>query len=308
MREIRAALTRRHLRRAVALAFLAAAAAGFVTAPAEAGSSTHSKTTPGDKQAGEQAKPEAATSGESASAEAPDSDAPKSKTAKAESATEDTAGAPSDSAQEGALGALGGEWETDTTIRPEAEEAEISDEEALEVVEKVNTYFNELDKFKSEFVQTDANNEQKSGEFYFKRPGKVRFDYNRPSRLKIISDGEYLAVENHDLNTSDRYSLDSTPFKLLLREEVDLLRDARVLAIDKGENVLILTLEDKTGESPGKIRLFFRTDPELKLASWIITDAQGLNTRVDLESIERDVELSANLFEFSDIALPKFNR
>ncbi|MFP3920780.1 MAG: LolA family protein [Dichotomicrobium sp.] len=295
---------RRHSGRAVALALLAVAAANFVAAPAEAGSSTHAKTTPGD----EQAKRDDAGSGDSAAAEAPDSDEPKSKTAKAESAAEDSASTSSDPAQEGALGALGGDWETDTTIRPEAEEEEISDEEALEVVEKINTYFNELDKFKSEFAQTDANNEQKSGEFYFKRPGKVRFDYRRPSRLKIISDGEYLAVENHDLKTSDRYSLDSTPFKLLLSEEVDLLEDARVLAIDKGDDVLILTLEDKTGESPGKIRLFFRTDPELRLASWIITDAQGLNTRVDLESIERDVELSAKLFEFSDIALPTFNR
>jgi len=86
------------------------------------------------------------------------------------------------------------------------------------------------------------------------------------------------------------------------------LRDARILAIDRGEDVLILTMEDKTGESPGKIRLFFRTDPELELASWIITDPQGLDTRVDIANIQRDVELSASLFEFSDIGLPRFNR
>ena len=126
--------------------------------------------------------------------------------------------------------------------------------------------------------------------------------------MKIISDGEYLAVENHDLRTADRYPLDATPFKLLLSEEVDLLNDARILSIDKGEDVLILTMEDKTGESAGQIRLFFRTDPELQLKSWIITDAQGTTTRIDIAELQRDVQLSAELFEFSEIGLPDFRR
>lgn len=281
---------------------LGLAVALHAAAPAEAGSSTHAKTTPGAKQTGEPSQ----------AADAAPEDAPgeaAEKTAKVEAApgTEpETAAADADTRS--AAGAIGAGWETDTMIRPKGDEAEITDEEALEIIDRVNAYFNGLGKLKAEFVQTDANNEQKSGDFYFKRPGKVRFDYDRPSRMKIISDGEYLAVENHDLRTSDRYPLEATPFKLLLAEEVNLLRDARILAIDRGENVMILTMEDKSGESAGQIRLFFRTDPELELASWIITDPQGLDTRIDITELERDVELSAKLFEFSDIGLPTFRR
>lgn len=285
-------------------------ALGFVTAilavgimlhaatPGVAGSSTHVKTTPGKKQTAEPT-PEAEAAPEETSGEAA------AKTAKAEDTPDTTA---ADEEARSAAGAIGAGWETDTTIRPEGEEREITDQEALEIVEKVNAYFNNLQKFKAEFVQTDANNKQQSGDFYFKRPGKVRFDYDRPSMMKIISNGEYLAVENHDLRTADRYSLDATPFGLLLADEVNLLRDARILAIDRGEDVLILTVEDKTGKSAGQIRLFFRTDPELELASWIISDPQGLDTRIDLAELEHDVELSASLFEFSGIGMKAFER
>jgi outer membrane lipoprotein-sorting protein len=302
MRGRLADLTWRPAARALSVGIVAATAAGLAAAPAQAGSSTHAKTVPGAKQ----------TAPKQASAPAAEETAPEpaaepaEKTAKAEPAGEATESLPEDAPQEAAISPIGGAWETETLVRPEAADEEITDAEALAIIDNVNAYFNDLTEVRAQFVQYDANNEKKSGDFYFQRPGKVRFDYDRPSRMKIISDGEYLAVENHDLRTSDRYPLDATPFKLLLAEEVNLLRDARILAIDKGEDVLILTMEDKSGESAGKIRLFFRTDPELTLASWIITDAQGVDTRVDIGEMQRDVQLAAELFEFSDIGLPDF--
>lgn len=199
-------------------------------------------------------------------------------------------------------------WDTDTQTQISETPAHLTDEEALRLVQQVNDYFNNLTKLKADFVQTNANDETQRGTFYFQRPGKVRFDYAPPSKLRIISDGRYLAIENHDLRTADRYPLESTPFKLLLSDKVDLLEDARILSIDRGENVVIIALEDKTGESPGRIRLFFKTEPEFHLASWIITDPQGLDTRIDISDLKTDVELAADLFRFSDIALPTFNR
>jgi len=290
--------------RALGLGVIAIGAAGVAGGGAQAGSSSHAKTTPGVEQAA--AEPSSAAAG--AGAEQEQAAEPAEKTAKAEPAPESAAGETAETPETSTVSPIGGAWETETLVRPEAADEEITDAEALEIIDKVNVYFNDLKKAKAQFVQFDGNNEKKSGDFYFKRPGKVRFDYDRPSRLKIISDGEYLTVENHDLRTSDRYPLDATPFKLLLSEKVDLLQDARILSIDKGEDVLILTLEDKTGESSGKIRLFFRTDPELQLASWIITDAQGVDTRVDIGELKRDVELSAELFQFSDIGLPDFRQ
>ena len=177
--------------------------------------------------------------------------------------------------------------------------------EQVETVNTVNTYFNTMTNLEGLFLQTDANNERKKGKFFLERPGKVLFDYDRPSRMKIISDGKYLAIENHDLKTTERYPLDSTPFRLLLKDEVDLVRDARIIAIDQGENIVVLTVEDKESRG-GQIRLFFDW-PDLQLREWIITDAQGLNTRIELAELENDKAADPKLFKFSpDIGLPTF--
>jgi outer membrane lipoprotein-sorting protein len=260
-------------------------------AGAQGGASVHQKTTL------EPAQTEPAT----------ETEAPRADTGESAPDTEATASAPDQDAEPSA-NPLGAGWQTDTQPQISSDEADLTDEDALALIQQVNIYFNDLRQIRAEFVQIDAGNKRQGGKFYFSRPGRVRFDYNLPSKMKIISDGQFLAVENHDLRTTDRYPLEATPFRLLLSEQVDLLRDARILAIDKGENVLIITMEDKSGESPGRIRLFFEMEPEMMLKSWIITDPQGFDTRVDISKIEANVELAADLFQFSRIGLPDFRR
>lgn len=178
--------------------------------------------------------------------------------------------------------------------------------EQIAVIEKVNEYFNTIKNLEGRFLQTDANDARKKGKFFIERPGKVRFDYGPPSRQKIISNGEYLAIEDHDLRTTDRYPLDSTPFRLLLKEKVNLAQDARIIALDVGENIVVLTVEDKEARGGGQIRLFFDW-PAIQLKEWIITDAQGLNTRIELAELQTDKPADPQLFTFSkDLGLPQF--
>jgi outer membrane lipoprotein-sorting protein len=178
--------------------------------------------------------------------------------------------------------------------------------EQIAIVDQINGYFNTIKNLEGRFVQTDANDARKKGKFFIERPGKVRFDYGPPSRQKIISNGEYLAIEDHDLRTTDRYPLDSTPFRLLLKEKVDLANDARIIALDVGENLVVLTVEDKEARGGGQIRLFFDW-PTVQLKEWIITDAQGLNTRIQLAELQTNKEADPKLFTFSkELGLPQF--
>ncbi len=174
-----------------------------------------------------------------------------------------------------------------------------------ELVTKVNDYFNKLTDLQGTFLQTDPDNKQKHGKFYFEKPGKVRFDYGAPSRLRIISDGEYIAIEDHDLNTSDRYPLDMTPFRLLLAEKVDLINDAHVLSVEQGPDVVVVTVEDKKADGSGRVRLFFNK-ADMTLKEWIISDAQGLDTRIEVANLETNKPVPADLFQFSkDIGFKK---
>src|SRR6516162_4432362 len=90
-----------------------------------------------------------------------------------------------------------------------------------ELVRRVNAYFNQLKNLKGTFLQTSADNQRQRGKFYISRPGRFRFEFNPPSRVVIISDGQYIAIQDRDLSTDDRWDLGYTPFRALLQDNVD---------------------------------------------------------------------------------------
>lgn len=179
------------------------------------------------------------------------------------------------------------------------------DERQTELVRKVTGYFNELNGLKGTFVQTGADRKRMRGRFYVKRPGRFRFDYALPSRQVIISDGTYLAIQDYDLNNEDRVALDQTPFRLLLRKDVDLLRDGRIVEVQEADDLIILALQDKDPDAPGQIRLFLASKPTLELKEWVTTDAQGLDTRVELSELTRSDDVDLGLFKIQPVGLHK---
>ncbi len=180
------------------------------------------------------------------------------------------------------------------------------DERSLAIVAKINDYFNSMMAFKGRFLQTNPDNQQMKGRFYVARPGKMRFDYSPPSALRIVSNGRYLSIEDHDLRTVDRYPLDSTPFGILLADQVDLLRDAKIVEITEGKDYVTLTIEDRNGKTAGQIKLFFANNGgSYTLKEWIITDPQGLNTKIEVGELTIVDDIQKDFFALSNIDLEK---
>lgn len=171
------------------------------------------------------------------------------------------------------------------------------DANQTKIVKRVSDYFLAVQSLKGTFVQTGADNKRMKGKFFVQRPGRFRFDYSLPSKQIIVSDGEYLAIQDLDLNNEDRIALDQTPFRLLLRKDVDLLRDAKIVEVQQSEDLIVLAIEDKDPDSSGRIKLFLATKPKLELKEWVTTDPQGLDTRVELTQLDKPEELDANLFK-----------
>lgn len=183
-------------------------------------------------------------------------------------------------------------------VAPEKSTSGIAlDEKQTEVVKTVSGYFSDLKSLKGAFVQTGSDKKKMKGKFFVKRPGRFRFDYALPSKQIIISDGENLAIQDLDLNNEDRVALDQTPFRLLLRKDVDLLRDARIVEVQAAEDLIVLAIQDKSPDTPGKIKLFLATKPSLELKEWVTTDAQGLDTRIEVSELARSDDIDANMFK-----------
>ncbi len=199
--------------------------------------------------------------------------------------------------------AAGSAWNAEVAPAKDGEGITLDDRQTA-IVNKVSDYFKELSTLQGRFVQTGSDNKRMRGKFYVQRPGRFRFDYARPSRQIVVSDGRYLAIQDLDLNNEDRVALDQTPFRLLLRSDVNLVRDARIMEVQESDDMIILGLEDKDPDSPGQIRLFLTTKPDLELKEWVTRDAQGLKTRVQVSDLAKSVELDANLFKIKHIGNP----
>ena len=212
---------------------------------------------------------------------------------------------------EGATNAVGGNWsaEVKEAEEPAPQEVELDAKSKAEI-KRVNAYFNAMVHLQGRFTQTDSNRQETSGKFYVHRPGRLRFEYAKPSLMRIVADGQYLSIEDHDLKTVDKYPLESTPFRMLLTEDVDLLRDARIIGFSRESNEIVLALQDRSEESPGQIKLFFDAPKKggaIELKEWIITDPQGLDTRIQVANLVKGKKVSGELFNTSTVEFPEFN-
>ncbi len=194
------------------------------------------------------------------------------------------------------------------TVTPNQDAEPTLGEQQAASVSKVSGYFNELANLKGMFLQTDPDKKQLRGRFYVKRPGRFRFDYGAPSKKVIISDGRWLAIQDHDLNNEDIFELVNTPFRLLLGKDVDLARDARIFDVQESDDLIILSMQDKSPDAPGRITLFMTKQPALDLKEWVTVDAQGLETRVELSSLNKSEEIDAAIFKREAISLKKFQQ
>jgi outer membrane lipoprotein-sorting protein len=175
----------------------------------------------------------------------------------------------------------------------------------IELIDKASAYFNQMTSLKGEFVQTSAGGSRLRGKFYVKRPGRFRLDYARPSRLVIIADGRYVIIQDHDLKTDDRWDLDQTPFGVLLRQDVNLLRDARFFDVQETQDAIVIAFEGKNQQLAGPLKMFLAKKPALELRKWMTRDLQGRDTLIELSSIARADDFEPDLFKPAPVALDR---
>jgi outer membrane lipoprotein-sorting protein len=196
------------------------------------------------------------------------------------------------------------EWNSTVTKQGEF------DAKQLELIQKATNFFNQMGDMKGTFMQTSADNKRLRGKIFIKRPSYFRFEYNLPSRQIIISDSTMMAVVDLDLKTDHRWSLDQTPFRVVLKKEVDLRRDARIIEVGETDDRTFLSLEDKEKDpnTRGRLKLFFSRKGPMELKEWITTDSQGLDTRVELTEFVRAEDLDPKLFVPPPVHLQKVNQ
>jgi len=153
--------------------------------------------------------------------------------------------------------------------------------------------------FSGRFAQYGADGSFAQGQIYLNRPGKLRFEYDAPNPLLIVSDGVTLTQQDRALETTDRVPLTSTPLNFFLKENVDLARDTEVVGFLKTPTEWRVSARDGSGEMDGTITMIFDAG-SLALKEWVITDGFGGNTRLLLSDLVYNQRLNPRLFVLRD--------
>lgn len=172
--------------------------------------------------------------------------------------------------------------------------------ERAEGLAAANRSLNGFTRMQARFMQTSPGGARASGTVYIQRPGRMRFQYDPPSSLLIVSDGSVVALQDTELRTTERTPLRSTPLNLILGANIDLERNARVLRVSRAGPWLMITARDRSGQMDGQITLqFYGANAELR--SWDVIDATGARTRITLSGATQPATFDRALFRLEDM-------
>ena len=103
----------------------------------------------------------------------------------------------------------------------------------------VSQYLTKLKFLKADFSQTNPDDTISSGTILIKRPGRMRFEYNRPDKtLVLVSAGALAIFDPKGDQKPITYPIKNNPISLILKDEVDLVNSGivenRVIEIPNG--------------------------------------------------------------------------
>src|SRR5262245_60047601 len=156
--------------------------------------------------------------------------------------------------------------------------------EQTAAVDEIGTYINGFRTLQGEFTQISPKGTVSKGVFYLSKPGKMRFEYAAPNPFIIVSDGTWVTIKNRAKDKAEEYPLSQTPLRLVLDEDVDLLKEANILEVDTKDGLTTITLQDRKKTVPGHLILVY-DEAKKALQQWVVVDGQGRRTTVSLENI-----------------------
>lgn len=163
-------------------------------------------------------------------------------------------------------------------------------------VSKISSYLSGLSTLVGNFVQVAPNGARTTGEFFMQKPGKVRFAYDPPTPIDIVSDGSSMVVRDRKLATQDVYPLSQTPLRYLLSDRIDLLKDTNVVSVSSDDVFITVTIEEKQALIGTSRLMLMIGAKDNQLKQWTITDPQGYDTTIAIYNLNAQKKPDPDLF------------
>lgn len=156
---------------------------------------------------------------------------------------------------------------------------------------------------RADFIQADANGQRVKGVLTLKRPGRIRFQYEKGVPILIVSDGTALTFVDYQVRQVQRWPIKSSPLGALLDPKRDVAKYGRVIQTGS-DRIVSIEVRDKARPEYGVITLVFTRKAGapggLELSSWAALDSQNRRTIVTLSNQQYGIPVADNTFRFND--------
>lgn len=156
---------------------------------------------------------------------------------------------------------------------------------------------------RADFVQIDRNGKRVNGVMTLKRPGRIRFQYEKGVPFLIVSDGSAFTFVDYQVRQVQRWPIKNSPLGALLDPKRDVAKYGRVMPVNS-PNIVSVEVRDRAHPEFGVITMVFVRKPSapggLELTSWAALDSQNTLTRVNLSNHQYGIAVADNAFRFND--------
>ena len=155
----------------------------------------------------------------------------------------------------------------------------------------------------ADFTQTDRKGQTVRGQMTLKRPGRIRFEYEKGVNMLIVADGKALTVVDYDVKRTQRWPIGNSPLGALLDPNRDVKKYGRVIPTGNPD-VYSIEVRDPKRPEYGVITLIFIKDAGspggLKLTSWVALDSKNQRTTVRLTNQRYGLAVPDSAFSYRD--------
>ncbi|MFN3620648.1 LolA family protein [Sphingorhabdus sp.] len=153
------------------------------------------------------------------------------------------------------------------------------------------------------FTQTDRNGGMLTGKLLLKRPGHVRFEYQKDVPMLIVADGRALTMVDYEVKQVQRWPIRNSPLAALLDPGQDLARFGKILPTST-DDVVSVEVRDAKRPEFGTITMIFVNKPGapggLTLNGWVALDSKNNRTSIRLSNIDYNGPIAKNAFTWKD--------
>lgn len=178
-----------------------------------------------------------------------------------------------------------------------------------EDINKVEDYLNSIKTLSADFIQIASNGEQVEGHLYVEKPNKIRMEYNSPSNILIVGNGDYIVYYDKELEQITNIDYEDIPAAMVLANTVKIGKDLKVTDFSKDPGMTKMSLKYNNSGDLGPFTLVFSNAP-FELKQWKVITPQSLEVSLSLYDTVIDGKISDDLFKFSkrEATKKKYNK